>query len=43
MEVSECVDTDWYWMGGSEGKDIMVSFVATFPTDFSKAGSLRFA
>jgi len=43
MEVSGCVDTDWYLMEGSEGKDIMVSFVATFPANFSKAGSLRFA
>ena len=30
-------------MEGSEGKDIMVSFVATFLANFFKAGSLRFA
>ena len=30
-------------MEGSEGKDVMVSFVATFLANFSKAGSLRFA
>ena len=43
MEVGGCVDTDWYWMEGSERKYTIVSFVATFPANFSKVGSLRFA